>query len=134
MMDELMETLNAFEAARLRVVVLRAAPGAPVWSAGHEIGELSRDGSDPLRYHDPLERALRAVRRFPAPVLGMIHGSVWGGATDLALSCDLLIGDSTASFAITPVNLGLPYNASGILNVVNRVGVHVAKQLFFTAA
>lgn len=134
LMDELVQAIDAFQAARVRVVVLRSAAGSPVWSAGHDVRELPLGERDPIGYADPLEKAIRAIRRCPAPVIAMVHGSVWGGATDLALSCDLIVGDETSSFAITPVNLGLPYNASGILNVVNRVGEHMAKEMFFTAA
>jgi methylmalonyl-CoA decarboxylase len=133
LLDELVAQLDDMAAQRTRVVVLRAGADVEVWSSGHDIRELPRDGSDPLRYADPLERALRAIRKHPAPVVAMVHGTVWGGATDLVLSCDFVVADYTASFAITPVNLGLPYNASGIQNVINRVGQHLAKQMFFTA-
>lgn len=133
LLDELVAQLDELAAQRTRAVILRAADAAPVWSSGHDIRELPRDGSDPLGYADPLERALRAIRKHPAPVIAMVRGTVWGGATDLVLSCDFVVADHTASFAITPVNLGLPYNASGIQNVINRVGPHLAKQMFFTA-
>jgi methylmalonyl-CoA decarboxylase len=63
----------------------------------------------------------------------MIEGSVWGGACDLAFVCDLLIGTETASFAITPAKIGVPYNPSGVLHFVNMVGLHLAKEMFFTA-
>jgi enoyl-CoA hydratase/carnithine racemase len=62
-----------------------------VWSAGHDIEELPPGGRDPLGYNDPLEGLIRAVRTFPAPVVAMVHGTVWGGAVDLVLSCDLAI-------------------------------------------
>jgi methylmalonyl-CoA decarboxylase len=133
LLDELVSALAELARARARVVVLRAAPDVVVWSSGHDIRELPRDGSDPIPYADPLERALRAIRKHPAPVIAMVHGSVWGGATDLALSCDFIVADHTAQFAITSVNLGLPYNASGIQNFIARVGVNIARQMFFTA-
>ena len=56
------------------------------------------------------------MRTFPAPIIAMVHGSVWGGAFDLVLSCDVVIADETATFAITPANLGLPYNTTGLLH------------------
>ena len=62
----------------------------------------------------------------------MVHGSVWGGACDLVLTCDLVVGDDR-SFAITPAKLALPYNASGILHFINRVGLNIAKEMFFWA-
>ncbi len=107
MMRALAEGLERFQAGRIRVVVIRAGEGAHVWSAGHDIGELPEGGMDPLRYADPMEETLRAIRSFPGPVVAMVHGSVWGGAFDLVLSCDLVVADETATFAITPVNLGL---------------------------
>ena len=64
----------------------------------------------------------------------MVHGSVWGGALDLVLSCDLVIADETATFAITAANLGLPYNITGLLHFVGRLPSNVIKEMFFTAA
>ncbi|MGO9902739.1 MAG: methylmalonyl-CoA decarboxylase [Solirubrobacteraceae bacterium] len=133
MLAEMREVLDEFAHQQVRAVVLRAGPDVKVWSAGHDIRELPRDGSDPMRYADPLEQALRAIRKHPAPVIAMIHGSVWGLATDLTLSCDFIVADRTAQFAITAVDLGLPYNASGIQNFIMRVGAHIARQMFFTS-
>ncbi len=126
--------LGSLGAQEARVIVLRAAPGMKVWSAGHDIDELPRGRRDPLGYNDPLEELLRAVRAFPAPVVAMVHGTVWGGALDLVLSCDLVVADETAAFAITPANLGLPYNISGLLHFVGRLPINVIKEMFFTAA
>jgi methylmalonyl-CoA decarboxylase len=129
---ELMAAMEGLRAERVRALILTAGMAAKVWSAGHDINELPA-AEDPLLYSDPLEQLLRAVRHFPAPVIAMVHGTVWGGATDLVLSCDLVIGDDTCSFAITPVNLGLPYNTVGTLNFMRRLPLNVAKEMMFTA-
>lgn len=133
LVEEVLAALDDFRKRSVRVVILRAAADATVWSAGHDIKELPH-GEDPLVYSDPLERLLRAVRRFPAPVIAMVHGSVWGGATDLVLSCDLIIGDETCSFAITPANIGLAYNTAGLLHFMRRLPLNLVKEMFFTAA
>ncbi len=134
MMNGLTEAVEALGDAKARVVIIRAEPGQKVWSAGHDIGELPIGGLDPLNYADPMEETLRAVRLFPGPVIAMVHGSVWGGALDLVLSCDMVIADGTATFAITPVNLGLPYNTTGLLHFIGRLRLNVVKELFFTAS
>jgi methylmalonyl-CoA decarboxylase len=126
--------LDSLRARQMRAVVLRAAAGMDVWSAGHDIDELPPGGRDPLGYNDPLEGLIRAVRTFPAPVIAMVHGTVWGGALDLVLSCDLAVADETAMFAITPANLGLPYNMTGLLHFQGRLPINVIKEMFFTAA
>jgi methylmalonyl-CoA decarboxylase len=126
--------LESLRARQVRAIVLRAAAGMGVWSAGHDIGELPPGRRDPLGYNDPLEGLIRAVRTFPAPVIAMVHGTVWGGALDLMLSCDLAVADETASFAITPANLGLPYNITGLMHFQGRLPINVIKEMFFTAA
>jgi methylmalonyl-CoA decarboxylase len=134
MVAGILTALGSLRAQDARVIVLRAAPGMKVWSAGHDIDELPRGRRDPLGYNDPLEELLRAVRAFPAPVVAMVHGTVWGGALDLVLSCDLVVADETAAFAITPANLGLPYNITGLLHFLGRLPINVIKEMFFTAA
>src|SRR5262249_60390137 len=126
LIEQVLDALKRFRDASARVVVIRADRAANVWSSGHDIAELPQ-GHDPLAYSEPLERLLRAVRSFPAPVIAMIHGSVWGGATDLVLSCDLVIGDETCTFAVTPVNLGLPYNTTGLLQFMRRAPLNLVK-------
>jgi methylmalonyl-CoA decarboxylase len=133
LIKELIQALNRLVQQKVRVVILRANPGAKVWSAGFDITDLPQPGRDPLSYFDPLERAIRAIQRCPAPVLAMIEGTVWGGACELALVCDLLIGTPSTTFAITPAKIGIPYNPVGILHVLNVVGMAVAKEMFFTA-
>ena len=133
MANGIVAALDGLRAKGVRAVVLRAAAGLHVWSAGQDIDELPGGRRDPLTYSDPLEQLLRAIRTFPAPVLAMVHGSVWGGAFDLVLSCDVLIADETATFAITPANLGLPYNTTGLLHFLGRLPINLTKEMFFTA-
>jgi methylmalonyl-CoA decarboxylase len=106
-----------------RAVILRSAAKNPVWSAGHDLHELAQSGQDPLGWHDPLEQLLRAVADFPAPVIAMIDGSVWGGACDL----------EAASFCFVPAKLGLPYNLSGVQRFVTRLPPNIAMEMACTA-
>ena len=133
LIGDILAAFREFEERRARVVILRANPGAKVWSAGHDVRQLPDPGRDPLSYHDPLEQVIRAIRASPAPVIGMIEGGVWGGGCELALCCDLLIASPSATFAITPAKLGVPYNTSGVLRVMSAVGASLARELFFTA-
>ncbi len=128
-----MTALEDFKTKNMLVVVIRAQPGVKVWSAGHDIKELSKPGRDPLYYENALEKALRAIETYPGPVIAMVHGSVWGGACDMAMTCDMIIGDATAQFAITPVKIGVAYNTWGVLHFANRLPLNIAKEMFFTA-
>ena len=88
---------------------------------------------DPLPFADPLEELIRAVRGYPGAVIAMVHGTVWGGACDLVLNCDMVVGDETAAFAVTPARLGLPYSASGIQYFLARLPLHIVNELIMTA-
>ena len=126
------ESLAALVSQRVPVVILGSEVGQPVWSAGHDIRELQHD-RDPIAYGKPLEQVLRRIRAYPGVVIALISGSVWGGAVDLAMSCDLVVADHSASFAMTPANIGLPYTTSGLLRFFNNLPIHVLKEMFFTA-
>src|SRR5581483_11260019 len=68
LIEEIVAVLAAFRDAHARAVVLRAAPGVTVWSAGHAIEELPRSQRDPLPWDDPLRCLIREIEGFPAPV------------------------------------------------------------------
>jgi len=133
LITETIAALEQFKAKRVRAVILRSAANEKVWSAGHDVSGLPKADIDPLPYSSPLEELLRAIKAFPAPVIAMVHGSVWGGACELVMSCDLVFGDETCTFAITPAKLGLPYNVEGLLNFLRRVPLTIAKEMFFSA-
>lgn len=125
--------LEAATSDGIRALVLSATPAGGVWSAGHDIAELPHGERDPLTWDNPLEEALRAVRDAPFPVIAAVDGSVWGGACDLVLTCDLVVAVRTASFAITPARLGIPYNTAGVSHFISALPLHIAKEMFFTA-
>jgi methylmalonyl-CoA decarboxylase len=118
---------------KARVVILRAPAGSKVFSSGHDVHELPTNGRDPLTYNDPLRLVVRTLERFPAPIIAMIEGSVWGGACELVMSCDLIIAADDVAFAITPAKLGMPYNISGVQNFMNAGSVALCKEMLFTA-
>ncbi len=133
MVDEMLHALEFLEQGKARVIIIRAYEGAKVWSSGHDVNELPVAGRDPLAYSDSLVTILRSIQAAPIPVIAMLEGGVWGGACDLALSCDILIGSPTSSITMTPAKIGVPYNASGILHFMGIMGVNIAKEMFFSA-
>jgi methylmalonyl-CoA decarboxylase len=115
-----------------RAVILRAGAADKVWCAGFDINALA-PGRDPLARDGKLQALFRRLADCPAPVIAMLHGSAWGGGTDLALRCDILIADPTCTLAFTPAKLGLPYDSEGLLNALLRAGPALAMEMFATA-
>ena len=133
LIGEITVALDAFRDQGIRSVVLRAPAGTRVWSAGHDVSELPDRGRDPLGWSDPLRVLIRAIQEYPAPVLALIEGGVWGGGCEVAMACDILVATPEATFAITPAKLGVPYNLGGVLTLMNMIPLPVAKEMLFTA-
>jgi methylmalonyl-CoA decarboxylase len=91
LIDDLEAALAAQQPPEVRAIVIRGPAGASVFSAGHDVNELPRNGRDPLTYNDPLRTVVRRIEQHPAPVIAMIEGTVWGGACEVVLSCDLVV-------------------------------------------
>jgi len=132
LIHDLCAGLEEMENQHVRVVVLRAPSGSTVFSAGHDVRELPAHGRDPLTYDDPLRRAVRSIEMFPSPVIAMVEGSVWGGACELVMSCDMIVAADDCTFAMTVGRMGVPYNISGVQNLLNTCGMPLCKEMLFT--
>jgi methylmalonyl-CoA decarboxylase len=133
LVEEIVAALGSFRQAKARVVILRARPGAKVFSAGHDVDELPETRRDPLGWDDPLRQLVREIETYPGPVIAMVEGSVWGGATETVFACDLIVATEAATFAVTPAKLGVPYNVGGMLTFLNAASLRIAKEMIFTA-
>jgi len=133
LIEEVIAAITTMKSQYTRLIIIRAKRGVKIFSAGHEISELPTNGRDPLTYNDPLRQLVRAVQLCPCPVIAMVEGSVWGGACELVMSCDLIIAAEDTTLAITPAKLGVPYNLSGVLNMMKVADMPVIKEMLFTA-
>lgn len=118
--------------ASVRVVVLGArtlGQRKPVFSAGYHVAGF--DGAS----HDPqlFERVPDALERLRPITVCALAGSVYGGATDLVLACDLRIALAGSEWRMPANALGLHYYPSGLRRYVTRLGLNVAKRAFLTA-
>ncbi|QDU35028.1 Methylmalonyl-CoA decarboxylase [Poriferisphaera corsica] len=156
LIEQLLHAFDACEKQNIRVIILTAnthasqsndsptttqktegntgeGGGGGVFSAGHNIDEIPIDKQDPVTWNVPYVTLLRKVRHTLTPVIASINGSVWGGACDLAVSCDMIVATTNTSFAITPAKLGLPYNTVGVSHFLGSLPTHVVKEMFMTA-
>ncbi|WP_323029095.1 enoyl-CoA hydratase/isomerase family protein [Castellaniella defragrans] len=110
----------------LRALVLTGA-GDKTFSSGYTLGAI-RDQLD-SRFEDMLDE----LERFPLPTICALNGSVYGGATDLALCCDFRIGVTGSRFLMPASRIGLHYYPGGIRRYVTVLGLAAAKKLFLAA-
>lgn len=116
--------------ASVRVLVLGAQvlPERPVFSAGYHTGEFEQ-GRPAIEFED----VVQALERLRPVTLCVLEGSVYGGATDLVLACDLALAAEGVEMRMPAAALGLHYYPSGLQRYVSRLGVSVAKRAFLTA-
>lgn len=92
--------------------------------------DISRIGVSRSVAFDDVINALEDCR----PVtLAVLQGSVYGGATDMALACDFRLGAQGIDMFMPAVRLGLHFYPRGLERYVTRLGLDNAKRLFLTA-
>lgn len=105
----------------VRVAVLSGAAG--VFCSGADlsaVGDLSEPPSaDTI---DAANRAVAAVRTFPAPVIGSVDGAAVGVGVSLALSCDLAVASESAYFMLAFTRIGLMPDGGATALVAASVG------------
>jgi enoyl-CoA hydratase/carnithine racemase len=110
-----------------RLLVITGAGRA--FCAGFHLGELEQGdaaASDPQLF----ERTVDALEALPLPTIARLNGSVYGGATDLALACDFRVGVQGMELRMPAARLGLHYYPTGLQRYVSRLGLQNAKRLF----
>ncbi len=113
LLDALARELDAIAENRsLRAVVL-AAQG-PVFSAGHDLKEMTARRADPDRgrayFADILARCSATMQRIvhlPQPVIAAVEGLATAAGCQLVASCDLAVAGAEARFCTPGVHIGL---------------------------
>ena len=73
------------------------------------------------------------MSRIPVPIIGAVHGHVITGGFELALACDILVGDDTVKFRDTHVKFGLAPCWGLSQKLSQRVGPGRAKLISYSA-
>ena len=121
------DTLNA--RTDVKAVVLRAETAGqrqPVFSAGYHVGGFEQDPMAPLFF----EKIPQALEQLHAVTVCALNGSVYGGATDLVLACDLRVALQGVEWRMPACALGLHYYPSGLRRYVSRLGLQWSKRAF----
>ncbi len=117
----------------IRVVVLTGAGKA--FCSGQDLKDApSSGGKRSLR--DSLERRynplIRAMRKLPKPIIGVINGVAAGAGASLALACDYRIMAESAKLIEVFVRIGLVPDSGSSWFLVRNVGVAKAFELAAT--
>ncbi len=123
---------HVHEDLSVRVVVLTAntqGQPKPVFCAGYDIGGFKDDAQGSTSF----EKVPEALAHLRPITICALNGSVYGGATDLVLACDLRLALEGIEWRMPAAALGLHFYPSGLQRYVTHLGVAAAKRAFLTA-
>jgi enoyl-CoA hydratase/carnithine racemase len=125
-------TAEATAADDIRVVLLTAA-GDRAFCVGADLKERNAMTDADLRDQRVVFRAaFGGVLRLPQPVVAGVHGFALGGGCELALSCDIVVGDETAVLGLPEVTIGLVPGGGGTQLALRRLGAGRAADVVLT--
>lgn len=134
MIREIHEAADTLSADRSVRVVILAARGK-TFCAGGDLGwmrdQFDADPETRAKEAGALAYMLRAINLIPKPVIGRIHGNAFGGGVGMASVCDIAIGTTEVTMALTETRLGLIPATIGPY-VAARMGEAPARRVFMS--
>lgn len=112
-----------YRAAR---AIVFTGTGEATFSSGYTVDAIVE------RLDRRFEDLLDAIEQYPLPTICALNGSVYGGATDLALCCDFRLGVRGSRMFMPAARFGLHYYPGGLRRAVASLGAAQAKRVFLT--
>lgn len=117
----------------VRVTVLTSTHER-AFCVGADLKERNSFTDRELSRQRPVARAAyTGVLQLPMPTIAAVHGFALGGGYELALSCDLIVADTTAVVGLPEVSVGVIPGGGGTQLLPRRVGAARAAELVFSA-
>ncbi|HWH43970.1 MAG TPA: enoyl-CoA hydratase-related protein [Thermoleophilaceae bacterium] len=130
---EMLDALAAEVRSQKARCVLLTGSGR-MFSAGYDIGNLSEERfeqqAEALVAH-PFHAAIEALEQYPYPTVAALNGHAIGGGLELALSCDIRIGQPGIRMGMPPAKLGLIYSHTGLRKFIEVCGLANTNELFY---
>jgi enoyl-CoA hydratase/carnithine racemase len=119
--------------AEVLCVVVRGA--GPMFSSGMDLAHLAGLAAAPERLREfraPILETWNLLEEMAKPTVCEIHGACIGGATELALACDLRVMARDALIGMPETRIGLIPDVGGSSRLPAVVGLGRAKELIMT--
>lgn len=131
--DHLRALLDAFsDAAASDATGVVLAGSGPVFSAGHDLGELHGLDVDGVRATlDVCTRLMTTIHEMPQVVIARVHGLATAAGCQLVAACDLAVAAESAAFAL-PGGKGGWFCTTPMVEVGRAVGRKRALELALT--
>jgi enoyl-CoA hydratase/carnithine racemase len=103
--------------------------------AGADISQYHEADPDLLKEFTASANELcRDIEQSRIPVIGAVNGVALGGGFEIALSCDILLSSTAASFGLPEISLGLIPGWGGTQRITRLLGRHRASEMIMLAS
>lgn len=132
-MEEISRRLDSIAAdSETRVLVIRG--NGPVFSAGHDIREMTGSDKDVhflSRIFTTCNQMMLRLHTLPQPVIAQVHGIATAAGCQMVAACDLAIAEEGARFATPGVKIGL-FCTTPMVPLVRVIGRRRAMEMLLT--
>ena len=132
-LDVMLELTRAFrDVADTDATGIILAANGPVFSAGHNFGDMAGASLDDIRHlFDVCTEMMNTVQSVPQVVVARVHALATAAGCQLVATCDLAVAAESAGFAI-PGGKGGLFCHTPLVAVARNVGRKRALEMAFT--
>lgn len=132
-LDELAAHTAALRATPgLRAVLLRSASQRYFCVGANIMALQTLDAASIVPWVARGHAVFADLATLPIPTIAQVAGFCLGGGLELAMACDLIVADHSASFGQPEAVLGVVAGWGGTWRLPQRVGASRAKEMFFS--
>jgi enoyl-CoA hydratase len=125
--DALRDAVETLAANGPRALVITGRGSS--FCAGADLGGVYDDG-----FRAALYGMLHTIAGLPIPVIAAVNGPAIGAGTQLAIACDLRVGDASAAFAVPTARNGLAVDPWTVRRLAVLAGGATARAMLLGAA
>ena len=127
LVEALIESLGQLQdSAEIRAVVLT---GGNHFCAGGDLSSLKHPPLAMRRAMHIGQRIVRLLTTGPLPVVAAVRGTAYGAGFSMAMACDFVVADESASFCAAFGRVGLTPDYGLLWSLPQRVGIGLARQI-----
>lgn len=105
--------------------------GTAAFSAGADLNHVADGDGDAL---STARGGFAGITRLPRtkPLIAAVHGYALAGGFEIALACDLIVAERSATFGLPEVQRGLIANGGGLIRLPRRLPAAIAADVLLT--
>ena len=125
--NRICEAIKDWKKKSVKVIIITGEGKS--FCSGMSINELNKE----VLEANSIGKLCNILENFEGPTICALNGGVYGGAVEIALSCDFRIGHPGISMFVPAVKLGVHYQAKGLNRSINILGPQITRRIFLLA-